>query len=113
MKAKVDGVSKNAQKPMEQFSVEEVQNWFETFQGGIFKNYSAKFQNLNGYLMVKLSKETFQKELGNILGESLYNEWHPKVTGIFFPHLCRFFFVSYFLVLYEPFLLVQLSVFML
>ena len=47
MKAKVDGVSKNAQKPMEQFSVEEVQNWFETFQGGIFKNYAAKFQNLN------------------------------------------------------------------
>ena len=97
MKAKVDGVSKNAQKPMEQFSVEEVQNWFETFQGGIFKNYSAKFQNLNGYLMVKLSKETFQKELGNILGESLYNEWHPKVTGIFL----LIFFARLFIVLFE------------
>ena len=87
MKAKVDGVPKNPQKPMEQFSVEEVQNWFEIFQGGIFKNYAAKFQNLNGYLMVKLSKETLQKELGNLLGDAIYNEWHQKVTGIFLPQL--------------------------
>lgn len=91
MKAKVDGVPKNAQKPMEQFSVEEVQNWFETFQGGIFKNYSAKFQNLNGYLMVKLSEQQ-TKERCPEMGDAIYNEWHPKVTGIFFPHLCRFFF---------------------
>ena len=92
MKAKVDGVPKNAQKPMEQFSVEEVQNWFKTFKGGKYADFAKNFAGVDGDEIVKLSKETFQKELGNILGESLYNEWHPKVTGIFFPHLCRFFF---------------------
>ena len=83
MKAKVDGVPKNPQKPMEQFSVEEVQNWVETFQGGVLKKYTAKFEGFNGYVMMNLSKETLQKELG-LLGDVIYNEWHPIVTGILF-----------------------------
>ena len=100
---------------MEKFSVEEVQNWFETFQGGILKKYAAKFKGLNGYLMMELSKDDCKEIAEHVPnGIAIYNEWHKKVRGIFFPQLFADFFLSpIFLFLYEPFLLVQLSVFML
>ena len=83
---------------MEKFSVEEVQNWFETFQGGILKQYAAKFKGLNGYLMMELSKDDYIRRCPE-MGDVIYNEWHKKVIGIFFPQLfADFFFVSYFLV---------------
>ena len=100
MKAKVDGVSKNAQKPMKQFSVEEVQNWFKTFDKGFFKKYAKNFKSLDGKRMMELSEKQMKeiaKDVAN--GIAIYNELHKKVKGIFFPQLfADFFYVSYFLV---------------
>ena len=88
---KADGVPKNAKKPMEQFSVEEVQNWLKTFMGEKYADLAKNFAQLDGDEMMKLPKETLQKDLGNVLGDAIYNEWHPEVKGVFFN------FVSYFL----------------
>ena len=82
MKAKVAG----AQKPMEQFSVKEVQNWFETFDKGFFKQYAKNFARFDGDEMMKLSPDDC-KERCPEMGDAIYNEWHQKVTGIFFPQL--------------------------
>ena len=93
MKAEVDGVPKNPQKPMEQFSVEEVQNWFKTFKGGKYADFAKNFAGVDGDEMVKLSEQQTKeiaKDVAN--GIAIYNQWHQKVTGIFFPHLCRFLF---------------------
>ena len=93
MKAKVDGVPKNAQKPMEQFSVEEVQNWFKTFDEGKYADLAKNFAELNGDMMVNLSQDDCIRIAKNTAkGILIYNEWHPKVEGIVFFLISTLFF---------------------
>mmetsp|Transcript_21613 Transcript_21613/g.30216 ORF Transcript_21613/g.30216 Transcript_21613/m.30216 type:complete len:92 (+) Transcript_21613:353-628(+) len=50
--------------------MDEVQEWLLCSEE--FKNQASKFP-LSGKSLAGLSKENFQKELGNILGSALYN----------------------------------------
>ena len=85
MKTKFEGVPKNAEKPMEEFSVEEVQNWFKTFDEGKYADLAKNFAELNGDMMENLSQyDCIRIAKNTAKGILIYNEWHPKVKGIVF-----------------------------
>lgn len=61
------------EKPFVEKTPDEVRGWFETTRGGELKDYATKFRALSGKSVAGLTKETFQKELGPIIGEVLFN----------------------------------------
>ena len=86
---------------MQQFSVEEVQNWFETFDEGFFKDYAKNFARFDGDDMMKLSKDDCIRRCPE-MGDAIYNQWHQTEIGIIFFTIssthCHSFLNSYFFV---------------
>jgi len=58
--------------------LKKYKNGLKPSKNGKYSRFAPNFADLDGTEMKELTKETIQKEIGNIYGESIYNAWHPK-----------------------------------
>ena len=47
-------------KPLKEWTKEEIQNWFNSFENGLFKEYATKFAKCNGNNLYGFKKHVAQ-----------------------------------------------------
>ena len=64
---------------VQQWSAEEVQRWFETYDEGLWKQHAAAFSGLDGKRLAALTKEDFERKLAST-GDAIFNDWRLYVA---------------------------------
>ena len=72
-------------KPLKEWKRDEVQNWFCSYESGLFKDYAKSFTLYDGKSLLKLSKEDFIKILEDYsIGILLFNTIQDLEKGKLF-----------------------------
>ena len=68
-------------KPLKEWTKEEIQNWFNSFENGLFKEYATKFAKCNGNNMYGFNITTFKEACGPVDGQILFDEIQKLKKG--------------------------------
>lgn len=56
------------------WTAEQVQQWFETFDDGQWKEYSHKFVGLNGQRLCDMTEQQFTSRIPGFTGRAIFND---------------------------------------
>lgn len=57
------------------FTADEVEEWFKTFQDGTWAKYGDGFAGINGRRMSAMTKEMYVEKAGSIVGRRIHEDW--------------------------------------
>ncbi len=84
-KPEINVNSSQKSKPLNEWKRDEVQNWFCSYEGGLFKDYANSFTLYDGKALLKLTEQQCKEILKDVsMGILLFNTIQDLEKGNYF-----------------------------